>query len=617
MKARISSAERAFTVPLLVLFVAGLFTQLISISPLWGHFSDGGEFLGRYSARYALVLGAHISLSVSWLIALIFRRQILALLAKLGGRVRLFFIAASLGVLFVASLLRMESHAQQYLAVNVLLFALILCYVPPIPNFKAYDALKWLLSGIVAVLVGAMGLHALVQLPFSPDEAHWADFASTAIVGGGIYARTWAMQPTIILPGLGWSVAAYGWLLENVVFDIRVGRVWNFAFSLLTVGMIWLLANRLYGRTVAWVSACLAALSLVFFIAYDYRPHHQLAFAGALIVYAAVSARLVGRHHYVWHFICGLAATLSLQLHAAGVAFAFGMSVYYAIDTLVISYRDGVKAGARRLLPFVFGAGLGVVIYFAFNIIPVGGLSVYLENLSTNRGYRYNDGFEALRWRSFLDMTLAFAGIIFIVWRRNKADRILGLMFLCYFAGFSLLDTQGYREPLASLFFIPMGAVFTQGFRDAQFPPRQNMAGLLVVAVMILQSMHWINWGGITRTFQDGELPIYLYTELQDELSRYVSDEDVILSSHLLIWTFPDHPSLFTEGAESMGAIRWNISGVEVWERLQPTVVITVQNEISLNEGALAYMERHQFQSCHLFTVQGKQIEILRPHCSS
>jgi hypothetical protein len=568
------------------------------------------------------VLVTHLIISVGWIAALIGQKRVLRTLERIYPSARLLTLIFSGVVLFVFWFVPFEDQIKEYAALNWLILALILVCAPP--AFRRISRLwAWLILVIGILLVGFMLLSSLAQLPFSPDEAHWADFASTAIIGGGIYARTWLMEPTPIIPGLGWSVGAYGWVLENILFDIRAGRLWNFGFYLLTVGMIGLLTNRLYGRTAAWVSMGFAVLSLAFFPAFDYRPHHQLGFAGALIVYAAVSARLTLRHGTIWHFVCGLTATLSLQLHAAGICFAFGIALYYLFEALGVLRRSGIKTATRCLIPFVIGAGIGTAIYFIFNIAPIGGVDAYLSGLVAERGERFNDGLTVLRWRSLLDFALLLSGFAFIIWRRSAADQLFLGMLICILIGFLLLDTQGYRTPTAALFTVPVGALFAHGFDALRDGERRNgihhsAAALVVIAALIGQPLSWIAWDDISATIRERQLPVYLYNELRDIIPQYVTQDDIILGSHMMIWTFPDHPNLISVGAELNGIRRWELADpIEVWERVQPTVVITVQDEMSLNPGAVAYMERNAFQVCHQFVVQEKLIEILRPVCSA
>ena len=62
---------------------------------------------------------------------------------------------------------------------------------------------------------------------------------------------------------------------------------------------------------------------------------------------------------------------------------------------------------------------------------------------------------------------------------------------------------------------------------------------------------------------------------------------------------------------------RWNLTDPEaVWERVQPTVMVTVGgNQMVVNPGLQAYLDQHGFQTCQRFEVQRVSVTISRPVC--
>jgi hypothetical protein len=115
---------------------------------------------------------------------------------------------------------------------------------------------------------------------------------------------------------------------------------------------------------------------------------------------------------------------------------------------------------------------------------------------------------------------------------------------------------------------------------------------------------------------QGGGLPPFLYEELRQPLSSLIREDDVVVSTHQLIWTIPDHPALVSFAAELAAMRRWNLAdGVEVWERVQPTLIIYVEREMQFSAGLQTYMTRHNFAVCQEIDVLERAIILYRAIC--
>src|SRR5262249_32787022 len=104
----------------------GVAAQLLSIQPLWDHTSDTGTILGRFSSRYALVLGLHVLLLVTWVLAFLMRKRVADALAKLPTRSAYGLIAVSGLAVLAFWFTHAEGQAQQYVALNWLMIAGVL-----------------------------------------------------------------------------------------------------------------------------------------------------------------------------------------------------------------------------------------------------------------------------------------------------------------------------------------------------------------------------------------------------------------------------------------------------------------------------------------------------------
>jgi hypothetical protein len=475
--------------------------QIFCIRPLWEHTSDVGDILGLYSYRYAIGLAAHVLFTIVWLIVLLRREKVVIRLQSLSNRGRYTVIGVCVLVVVTSWLLSVDTTLVNYAAINTLFITLLLVRTQPDQVVQVRQWL-WIGAAIVVVTVILLFMTALTRERFNPDEANWADRSTTLFREGGLYLRTWLHEPFVIKPGYGWSIAPLGWLYQNVLFDVRVSRIWNFAVISLAVVGVGLVTTHLYGRQAALISMGFAALSLFFFPISDYRSNHQLAAGGIFTFYAALRARVQGRAF--WHWLCGLLATLSLQLHIPGFIFAVAFALFYLFEVLWHLYQHK-RLMLKGIVWFGIGAVVGTGIYWIFNIQIIGGLDVYLADLVRERGERLRY-LPFLRWGGLFESMIVWGGLAYILWRRSTPDRILLAFLACLLPAIAVFDTQGYRSLYNVFYVIPVGTLIIDGLRTPSIERGKNRHGLATaVLVLLLMSVMLcamiIDWGGVR---QDG-----------------------------------------------------------------------------------------------------------------
>ncbi len=616
MSAHPDQPDKRVTLP--VLLLAGLLVQFWGGFYLWNHTSDNGQFLGRYSYGYAATLILNLVLIAAWVLLFWGRRNLEGRLRRLPASLLLILIGIAGVIVLGLWLTTIESGIKQYIAINWLLFSLIVFYT--IPDRSVSN--RWIIGIIMvsAVILIPVFITALTERTFSPDEATWADYATSPFVAGGMYVRTWVREPLVIEPGRGWSTAIYGWLLENVYFNIRMGRIFNFAGYLLGFAGIGAVAAQLYGREAALVSVLFAMLSRSFTVSFDYRPDHQLPLGLMLVMLAVLQARRRKRQSLqrFWHFVAGLLVTLTLQIHAAGIVFIFAFSVFFFAEFMLHSYRKRKITLYEPLIWFGTGVLLGMVIFYFLNIAPVGGIDIYFEHLIRDRwGFDLTRHTAFLRWPSFPEWIIVLGGFAYIIWRRNQADRMLLGLAVCLILGIFLLDSQGYRTTFNALYVIPVGTLLVDGLTGTVRGRKHLLVVGSVMAILIGQmSGLFINWRTVGDWLAAGKLPPFLYSELRPIMAPYVSDDDVVVGTHELIWTFPDHLELYGYAAEYLAAQRLDVAEPKgVWEYVQPTLIIEVPNQ-HFDAGLLAYMEEQGFQICDTLEVLDTPINLYRTSCS-
>lgn len=610
--------------PFPALLVIGFWVQAFGLYRLWSHTSDMSDFLGRYSARYALVLAASVLAVVIWTVVAIRWRVVAARLEHLSMRWRFGVLAATGLLMLVVWLFPIERVAQEYVAANWLLLVVLL--LQTLPDAPANRRWLWGLAALIIVLLPLLLVASLSVRKFEPDESIWAERGISVYIAGGLFQRT-RLEPTVIIwPGLGWITAGYGWLLKNVSFSLAVGRIWQYVSYVLTFVLTGLVAWRLYGRTVGFVAAAAAVFSLSFWTFVEFRTNLQMPTIIMAATFCALQARSSQRSRAAvwWHTACGLLSTLAFQVHASAIFLAAGLGLVYLVEAGWNLYRSRRIAVVVPLVTFGIGAAVGAGLYYVLNIVSYGGLQAYLEALVWERGAFLRPLpalYRLLTWPNLAEVALVFAGLCFLLWRRNAADRLLLGIIGSIFLFALLLDTQGYLHTFNTLLLVPVGALLVDGLRGvAQELTRRGMLlslstallmGVQVIALVIVPS-------GAVQTLRTGRLPPFLYEELRPALQPYIVDDDIIVSTHQLVWTFPYHLKLYGIIGEVYGMKRWNLDSAEaVWEHVQPTVVIEVEHQMDISEGLAAYMSNHNFQTCGRLSVMESAITIYREQCPS
>ncbi len=605
--------------------IIGLAFQALLLPSLWGHQSDNPIILGRYSVHYSLILLSSLIITFGWTVLIIIWERVINFLNGLSLDIVVISIISSGVLLFILWHTSIAEQFLVYLSYNWWAFTVVLAFAQPDRTIR-FAHWMWLLLAVGLLLLPSLAITSATKLKFSPDEGHWADMATTYWLQGGVYARTWYMTPYKIGPGLGWSVPAYGWLLEHLGYRLYIGRLWNFSMYVIAFTGVWLVSNHLYGRHAAAISTTAAILGRIVF-AYDYRPDHQLTAAGIILVFITLKAQDTEKRHVALalHGLCGLLATLSMQLHAAGIVFAVGLSLLYLLDVITIwrrAHRTHTWSQELLLPIFAFAAGalVGTIIYFVCNIWSIGGLDVYLGNLVSSR-WSWDRPIirQFLQW-PFLERPIVWGGLLYLLWRRRASDRRYLTILACILIGAFLLDTQGYPSIYSVLLMVPAGTLVIDGFSSPGILRGKNLRAALIgtalVVVLFAQSSGmFVEWGNVIRWVTGGGREPYFYEELAKPLESYLSQDDVILGPVSMVWAFP-HYQLVTSGAEYAAQQRFRVSSREaVWEAIQPSVVVYVHNEMEITPAIQQYMDSRAFERCHTLNVMGRTIEIYRQDC--
>jgi hypothetical protein len=227
-------------------------------------------------------------------------------------------------------------------------------------------------------------------------------------------------------------------------------------------------------------------------------------------------------------------------------------------------------------------------------------------------------------WSSLFEGVLIAGGLAYLLWRRNRVDRLLMGMLACILVGSALLDTQGYFDQFNVFYIIPVGPLLVDGLQSAGVPHGQNrhsvwVAGCVMVLMAAQITAVFIDWDTFQTWTQTSDLPPFFYEELGKVLNPLITEDDVLAGSDQFLWSLPEHPHIYTTGAEAVVLRERPDIGattpLEVWEYIAPTVVVYVEHEMTLTPGLEAYMDIHDFEVCERFALLEHTVEVYRADC--
>ncbi len=602
-------------IPYFAIIIAGLLGNLVLVQSWWGHISTGGTVLGSYSRGYFAFLIMTVVIIIIWGILLLGQKHILELTAKTNVQRILFILFAitAITILFLSTR-GFRWQITEFLGMNWGLLTVVILYsYEDNPKHQRY----WLTFILITICLVAIPLILMSVLgrPYSPDEAIWADIAASYQREGTLSYNLANNPPYTITPGLGWIHLLHAeiqWLFD---FDIRVSRVFQLVILGLGIVSLGAVSKRLYGNLAGLSVVLMAIAGSAFLNAFDYRPDHFLVLPQALAFFCAISAwqSATFQQRIIWNFLAGLIITLSLQFHAAGLAYAIGMSLFYLVETIISLIRERriTADSMQTIIAYGAGAGIGTLIYYFANILPIGGLEVYLTALISDR-FSTNRSFAYLFFTSQLDTVLLWSGLLFLLWRHNNDDRrYLMLLGFCML-GIYLVDTQGYVYPYLALFLVPMSALVSNGF-----PKRKTWVIAVMGIALLPQTFQWINWRVVGNAITTQSIPPHVIELAGREiLNRVPMDDDrVIVGTHELVWVMPDNQNLHAIASEGTMPKYMDITPLGVWELLEPEIYIEMSNRAITPPGLSDYLTQENFQICQEFSYYGVEIVIHRVDC--
>ncbi len=249
----------------------------------------------------------------------------------------------------------------------------------------------WLVpSTASAVLIVLLGL--LLRVAYISHES---------VSGDEAFSITLTLEPLaqvmhklvldLVHPPLHY-LALRGWL-KLFGFGLLQARVLSVIFGTLAIVILYLLAEYLFDRRTALLSALLMAISqLAIMFSQEARPYAQMHFLSLLSAYLFLRAHREGRAVFWWSFVG--ASTLMLYTNY------FGIFLIAALLLVAVVYRESSKL---RLWWVPVGAVVGLVLY-----TPWLASGVVHEALKPGRVSTGTAEYSAVHWWTFLSILNSF-----------------------------------------------------------------------------------------------------------------------------------------------------------------------------------------------------------------
>jgi hypothetical protein len=386
-------------------------------------------------------------------------------------RLGLPLLTALLAGMVVFALLPIEAAPiRVWLGVNGLALGLV---ITEVSSAKYVAKRRWLAAGIgFVLLLAAVGLFTAYAVPgpeSSGDEVMWADTARNWLVAGGLYFRINFAPSVPIAPGVGyWLLVLAEWI--NLL-GLSFGSVRLFVWLawVVVIAAVGLASVRLYGRWVGVAAASVTASSTLLLSERLLRPEFILPAAGSLILICYLQRS----RGWLWSFVCGWLAVLSLEIHAAGIAYIAATTALYVQDAFIL-WRGGGKPFTPGLMAFAAGGVVGGIAYAITHILILPDPGYFAETLRAGRGFlSFHDFLPQLalvpaRYWSVapVEAMALLLAVIGLVRRGTTADRLVLRAMVFTAAAYAVLVPipQNYFVLLLPYVAIGIGALVVLGF---------------------------------------------------------------------------------------------------------------------------------------------------------
>ena len=408
----------------------------------------------------------------------------------------------------------------------------------------------------LALIILILGAHLITLTTYPPvfvDESWNSNSAWTWLRTGNHfdsihtgpldqYGYQWVRRP--LLGDLPWVV-----IFAQFGLGLFQARFVSWIFGCLLLLVVGRIGWRLYGSLTGLTSALFLSLSPVFIQASHWaRPDILLA---TVILLAFLFAIIAFQSGNLWsHFLVGLLAGISLDIHQNGLLFIPGFIAIYLL-------KFNKKIFQKGSLFAVLGGAIGILFYlvvhyfpnpdvfwklfsFSFSgphISPFGNLNP-IDVLKSIRG-------EVGRYHFYennLDFALIGASITYLLARRSASDKILSLFVGVTFISFVFISgkkVDHYAILLYPLFMLIVSeAILSQLARGNNLLPTRIFFLVIMILFLLNSIIHF------SRPVNDAKN--YDYYRVTKNMNSVIPSSAKVMGSPLWWLGFSDHDYIST-----------------------------------------------------------------------
>jgi hypothetical protein len=469
-------------------------------------------------------------------------------------------------------------------------------------NFQSFtrQQIITVLVMVFVCLMLALKLAAVFRDPPHWDAGYYLDLALNFLESGQLTPRMWRIDRDMNL--LTGGAGGYGALILPAwvsVFGASLlsGRMLMYVCGLLSLGLVYWIANRWWGQAEAQWAAGYAVCGTMFFYSFVIRMD-----ALAILSYSVTLAVHIYavRQEKPWlHFLVGVLAILTTEFHAIGLAFAGGLAFYYGVSQVGLWWKERRLVWFPGFLGYFAGALLAGLAYLAVHVLPNPTVYFLIRNncLICETPGLLTELRRIAYWVTYtpIEFFLLVIALYSLLRHPTPSNRHFLLIFIGMALGYAAISppiSLVYFSHLWPLFALAVGAFAAHATQEH----RVVMSSILLAVGVVLVGMRVYETAN--GSLRNGSFPVN--QEIVEYIEENYPPDTVILAPPTYYIEMIPYRNFLTIHHDLTYTVRLHHETVlDLLEREAPEVIVLEQPQVIPDEvmdAVLAYAARHPFK---------------------